>query len=841
VHRSNRGSDGYIGARGSKALPVRTVRHQPSKGDRRPGLTHTHSKNTLASTSVRRRLAHLQAAFHQADLRGSFMNHDFKRTLLYTALLSVALSSTVASAQDATAPASDKKKAQASDTPQTLEGITVTAAKREQDIQKVPISMTALTGEQLERQGVTSLSDLARIAPALTVASSGPGENNLIIRGISSSAGSAATVGYYLDDVPIAASSNAALLSTRGVIDPSVFDIERVEVLRGPQGTIYGSSSMGGTVKYVTNQPDLDFVEARIKTDVSGTYHGGPNANVNGVLNVPLIKDKVALRVSAYYRDDDGYIDRYPISPTNYLEADPDGKKKDNVNTYKTYGTRVAMLIKPDDTLSITPSFIYQYSKLGSPFTYDKIPATLDNPYQVRDVNEANVQKSTISNIAIHKQFDAFELMSSTSYFTRDVNIRDDSSKVINYFFSLPTVYPTTMYGSYKNKEFTEEVRATSNFDGPVQGILGAFYHDVNAPLESSIPYPAGFNQTFDNPFPAYSTIYAGTRNATLDEYAVFGELSWNITDKLKASAGIRAFEVKQGFSQGGDGLLNGGPSTVHSNSKDYGSTPKFTLQYQISPENMVYATASQGYRPGGPNNPAPAALCGTEVAGLGLSQSQLNKYNPDTLWNYELGFKSAWLEKRLLVDASVYHIDWNHVQQQIVLGCGYNITANFGKAVSQGAELEIKFLPINSVTLGAGFSYNDAHLKNDVPGTDAKDGDRLVNVPRFTGSVSAEYRHRVNVQYDGFMRADVSYVGNSNFLYDRDSPFYRRGGFATTNIRMGVEGRNGFDISLYATNLFDKRGETDLPVAISADLPTTRRVALNQPRTVGVTLQYQY
>jgi outer membrane receptor protein involved in Fe transport len=499
------------------------------------------------------------------------------------------------------------------------------------------------------------------------------------------------------------------------------------------------------------------------------------------------------------------------------------------------------MLIKPDDTLTITPSFIYQYSKLGSPFTYDKIPATLGNPYQVRDVNENNVQKSTISNLSIHKQFDAFELMSSSSYFTRDVNIHDDSSKVINYFFGLPSVYPTTMYGSYKNKEFTEEVRATSKFDGPVQAILGGFYHDVRAPLVSSIPYPEGFNQTFNNPFPDYSTIYAGARSATLHEYAVFGELSWNITDKLKASAGIRAFEVKQGFSQTGDGLLNGGPSAVQSSSKDYGSTPKFTLQYQISPENMVYATASQGYRPGGPNNPAPAALCGTEVAGLGLSQSQLNKYNPDTLWNYELGFKSAWLERRLLVDASVYHIDWNHVQQQIVLGCGYNITANFGKAVSQGAELEMKFLPVNNVTLSAGFSYNDAHLKNDVPGTDAKDGDRLVNVPRFTGSLGAEYRHRVNVEYDGFMRADLSYVGNSNFLYDRDSPFYRRGGFATTNIRMGVEGRNGIDISLYATNLFDKHGETDLPVAISADLPTTRRVALNQPRTIGVTLQYQY
>jgi outer membrane receptor protein involved in Fe transport len=553
------------------------------------------------------------------------------------------------------------------------------------------------------------------------------------------------------------------------------------------------------------------------------------------------VQDKVGLRVSAYYRNDDGYIDRYAIDPKNYLAADPNGQKKDNVNTFKTYGTRVALLIKPDDTLTITPSFIYQYSRLGSPFTYDKVPANLENPYQVRDVDETNVQKSTISNLAIHKQFDSVELMSSTSYFTRNISIRDDSSKVINYFFGLPSVYPTTMYGSYKNKEFTQEVRATSKFDGPFQAILGAFYHDVKAPLESSIPYPAGFNQTFNTPFPNYATIYSGTRHANLDEYAIFGEVSYNITDRLKASAGLRAFEVKQSFAQTGDGLLNGGPSSVKSSSKDYGSTPKYTLQYQLSPDHMVYATASQGYRPGGPNNPAPASLCGAEVGRLGLSQSQLNKYGPDYLWNYELGMKSAWLDHRLIVNASVYHIDWSKVQQQIVLGCGYNITANFGKAVSQGGELEVTFLPINALTLSAGVGYTDAHLKSDVPGTPAKNGDRLTNVPRLSASTSAEYRRRVNATYDGFLRADVSYVGNSTFLYDRTSPFYRRGGFATTNLRVGVEGRNGFDISLYATNLFDKRGETDLPVAISADLPTTRRVALNQPRTIGFTVQYHY
>jgi iron complex outermembrane receptor protein len=779
------------------------------------------------------------------------MNSHLGRALLRTAIAAVLANAALADmacAQEASAsdtatpkPAAATSTSKLAPTATTLQGIVVTAAKREQNIQKVPISMTAFSGEQLERQGVTSLLDLARIAPALNVASSGPGENNLIIRGISSSAGSAATVGYYLDDVPIAASSNAALLSTRGVIDPSVFDISRVEVLRGPQGTIYGSSSMGGTIKYVTNQPDTDSTEARIKTDVSGTYHGGPNANVNGVLNIPLMPGVVGLRVSAYYRDDDGFIDRYPIDPTNYLAAEPNSKKQDNVNTYKTYGTRIAMLIKPNDTLTITPSFIYQYSKLGSPFTYDKIPASLDDAYQVRDVNEANIQKSTISNLAIHKQFDSVELMSSTSYFTRDVSLRDDASKVVNYFFGLPTVYPVPMYGDYKNKEFTEEVRATSKFDGPFQALIGAFYHDVNAPLASSIPFPAGFNETFGTPFPGYSTIYAGTRNATLDEYAIFGEASYNITDKLKASVGMRAFEVKQSFAQTGDGLFNGGYSSVTSGSKDYGSTPKFTLQYQLTPSDMVYATASEGYRPGGPNNPAPAALCGSEVAGLGLSQSQLNKYGPDYLWNYELGMKTAWLDNRLTVDGSIYHIDWSRVQQQIVLSCGFNITANFGNATSQGGELEVKFLPINSLTLSAGAGYTDAYLKNDVPGTPAKDGDRLPNVPRLSGSTAAEYRYPVNETYNGFLRADISYVGHETFLYDRTSPFYNRGGFTTTNFRIGVEGRNGIDISFYANNLFDKRGETDLPVAISADLPTTRRVGINQPRTIGMTFQYQY
>jgi outer membrane receptor protein involved in Fe transport len=720
--------------------------------------------------------------------------------------------------------------------------IVVTAQKRAEKLQNVPISVTALAQADLERRGVASLYDVSRIAPSLAVVSSGPGENNLIMRGISSVAGSAATVGYYLDDTPIAASSNAALLSTRGVIDPSMMDIARIEVLRGPQGTLYGSSSMGGTVRYISNQPKLDAVEGKLRAEVSDTAHGGFNWNLNGVINLPVVKDKVALRVAAYYRDEDGYIDRYAIDPANYLAADPTAKKQNNVNTYKTYGVRAALLIQPNDTLSITPSFLYQYTKLGSPFTFDGVPGSLSNPIQVRDVDEANIQKSWIANLTIKQKIGPVELTSSSSYYHRDVNLRDDTSKVINYFFGTAAVSPVTMYGSYQNKEFTQELRASTDFAGPFQLLVGGFYHDVKAPLASSIPYPASFPYRNDAPFSSFDTIYAGTRRATLKEYAGFGEASYKITPKLTARAGLRVFKVDQGFYQSGDGLFNGGFSEVTNSSHDHGVTPKFTVQWQATPDKLLYATASKGYRPGGPNNPAPASLCGTEVQSLGLGQSQLNRYDPDHLWSYEVGAKTGWLDRRLTVNGSVYYIDWSRVQQQIVLTCGFNITANFGKAVSKGGEMEVEFRPTDDLTLGGGFGYTDATLKNDVPGTAAKSGDPLQNVPKWTATASIEYRRRLSDTLKGFGRLDYSYVGPANFLYDRTSPFYRRPGFSIFNTRIGINPANGpWDASLFVNNLFDKRGETDLPVAISADLPTTRRIALNQPRTIGLNFGYHF
>jgi outer membrane receptor protein involved in Fe transport len=750
------------------------------------------------------------------------------------ASLSAALESAPALAQaaaEAAVPPSDNSN-----------DIVVTAQKRSETLQSVPISVTALTQVELERRGVTSIYDVSRIAPSLAVVSSGPGENNLIVRGISSVAGSAATVGYYLDDTPIAASSNAALLSTRGVIDPSMMDISRIEVLRGPQGTLYGSSSMGGTVRYIANQPKLNTIEGLVHAEVSDTDHGGFNYNLNGVINAPLVKDKIALRVAAYYRNDDGYIDRYAIDPTNYLAADPTAPVQKNVNTYETYGVRAALLIQPNDSLSITPSFLYQYTKLGSPFTFDGVPGSLSNPIQVRDVPEPNVQQSWIANLTIKQQLGVVELLSSSSYYHRKVNLVDDASKVINYFFGTPTVSPVAMYGSYLNNEFTQELRASTHFEGPFQILVGGFYHNVTSPLASSIPYPSTFPYTTTAPFSSFATIYAGTRLATLKEYAGFGEASYKLTPTLSVRAGVRVFEVDQGFYQSGDGLFNGGFSQVTNSSKDHGVTPKATIEWQITPDKMIYATASKGYRPGGPNNPAPASLCGTEVQGLGLSQNQLSAYGADHLWNYEAGAKTSWLDKRLTVNGSAFYIDWTQVQQQIVLQCGFNITANFGKAVSKGGELEVEFRPVKQLKLGAGFGYTDATLKNDVPGTPAQAGDQLQNVPKWTASGSVEYADKLSETYQGFARVDFSYLGAAYFLYDATSPFYRRPAFSLFNTRIGINPVIGpWEASVFVNNVFDKRGETDLPVAISADLPTTRRIGLNQPRTIGVGVGYRF
>lgn len=755
--------------------------------------------------------------------------------------LAALLSSGAAQAQSASAAAGASGET-AAGAPAALSEIVVTAQKRRENIQNVPISMTAIGEQDLQRLDVQSLQDVSRQTPSLVVVSAGPGENELIIRGISSTAGTTSTVGYYLDDTPLQPSSNAALLSQRGAIDPSLFDLQRVEVLRGPQGTLYGSSSMGGTVKYVTYQPDLNRVEIKLQGQAAGIDGGGPDSLLNGTVNIPLIQDKLAARVTAYYHYQGGYIDRYPIDPNNYLAVEPDSSPKHDVNTENSTGARAQLRFQPDATLSITPSIFYQYMRLGAPFQVDVPPGSLDNLIQARDVSEVTDERSTIENLAIHKQFPMVELVSSTSYFDREVKLNEDSSKVLAYYFSPPQtyVYPSKITGMYFNKEFTEELRATSDFKGPFQILAGGYFHRTFAPLSSTIPDPVGYDAAFGSPFGG-EEFYHGVRKATLQETAVFSEASLQLGHGVTARGGVRWFDVDQRFFQSGDGVFNGGFSAVTNRSTDTGVNPKGNIEWQIDPNHMVYATASRGYRPGGPNNPAPAAVCGADVSALGLSTSQLVKYNSDHLWNYEVGAKTSWMDHKLTVNGDVYYIDWSQVQQQIVLNCGFNITANFGSAISKGGELETTFRPIPPLRLSGGFGYTDATLRNGIPGSGANRGDPLQDVPHWNAATTAEYTQPINDRFNGFGLINATYTSNSHALYDKTSPFYIKKGYTLVNLRLGIDQGSRWEAAVYVENLLDKIGETDLPTAIAADLPTTRRFAITQPRTAGVSVSYRY
>ena len=610
-----------------------------------------------------------------------------------------------------------------------LQEIVVTARKQSERLQDVPISITAVSGATLEASGALTVADIAREVPGLNVVSVGPGQNQIIIRGVSSSGG-VPTVGFYIDDTPIESPDNLA----GSVMDPALFDLDRVEVLRGPQGTLYGASSMGGTVKYVTAQPDLMATQAYVKTMLSDTDGGGFNYGVSGLLNEPLIPGYVALRVNAFYLDEDGYIDRYPINPNNYLAALP-GPVTNDINTESSYGMRVSLEIKPTENLSIKPWIWIQRTDLGAPFTIDDPPGSFQNLIQTRDVNEPITDKFGLAAITIDGNLPGVQLTSSTSYFDRLFDAVEDDSKVGYYYFSpVPQsyVYPLSYDNYFGDHDFTEEIRGSASA-GPVHGLLGLFYLHTDNYTSTNLPIPAGYNAAFGTPF-GNQTFYVSYASSQTVQKAVFGEINVDVTSKLQATVGARVFEVTQSVLGTTNGVFNGGFTESIGASKDTGTNPKYELSYHLTPDILAYATAAKGFRQGGPLTGLPANICDADLKAIGLSAFPTS-FKADTLWNYELGAKSSWLDHRLTVNGAVYYIDWKNIQQLISLPtCGLAFTGNFGQAYSEGSELEIQYEPVPSLRLTLGAAYNEAELLSTVTGAQGQKGDTLEDAPKVGG-----------------------------------------------------------------------------------------------------------
>lgn len=745
------------------------------------------------------------------------------RLLLGTAgLLPVSLAITPAGARAAETVVTDE--------------IIVTATRRSETLQNVPMSIHVMTAENLERQAATTFADYATSVPNLTFGTSGEGTTNsrtIAIRGI----GDRNTTGFYIDETPVPES-----------LDPRVVDVSRIEVLRGPQGTLYGGRSMGGTVRLVTAQPDTGEMSGRVHAGIADT-HGAdrPSYQFDAMINLPLVEDKVAVRMVGIHQYDAGFMKR---------EFGPEGSttRVDNVARTRTNGASIAVLFKPAEDISLTPRVLYQETQMnGYPFTDLTLPGSgpvvLEPTSLIQrrqfDVPEASRDKWLLATFDIKLERDFGTFTSASSYFHRRSRDIDDQTDFIAAAFGVPPI-PTTVEVRNNRDNFIQEVRFASSFGGPFEFVSGLYY----AHNKGKYAYPPniipGLDAAFEaaNGFPLGTDLVYVTENPVKQvEKAAYTEITYEIVPQLSAIAGLRAFHVRTTSSKTADGLANGGLSVVpEKSSSESGVTPKFSLQYKFADDNQIFATAAKGFRPGGVNALIPASFgCLDELAELGLTNESAGSFKSDSVWSYEAGVKSRTFDRKLTLNATAFRIDWNSIQQLVRLQCGFGFRGNAGKAKSEGIEIEAALRPAEGLSLEAAFGYTDAKFTETVLTTRRAKGDRVPEIAKYTASFAASYDFPLSNAIDGFVYGDYRYIGkstsgnNANTDPDTGTLIPRiRPSYEIVNVRGGVRFGN-YEIAAYVKNLTDERASLSDNVAAAVEAPGRARVYINTPRSIGI------
>jgi iron complex outermembrane receptor protein len=714
-----------------------------------------------------------------------------------------------------------------------LAEIVVTAQKRTESLQTVPVSITTFGTQELKDRAVERFMDYATMVPNLGFGASGDGAANsrtISIRGVSGDN----TTGFYLDETPLPDS-----------LDPRIVDIDHIEVLRGPQGTLYGARSMGGTVRLLTNQPDTNRASASVHAGISSTQHTqAPNYVADGVVNLPLIQDTLGLRMVGFFDREAGFFKReFPTTPGGTALA-----TVDDVGRSVVQGGSLSLLLKLNDALTITPRVLHQETAYnGFPFadaTATNLSPTNFVQSRLFDVPEGGSDRWTLYSLGIRFSLPFGELVSSTSYFDRRIIEREDESDVVSLFFYTPAGLPPVVSQITEIKplhRFVQEVRFASQLHGPWQFVVGAYFSATNGQSTPGLYPPTivpGLTAVAGYPGDLffYQNYPSGIR-----EPAVFGELSFQATSQLKLTAGARWYEIKStasGTEQGAavGTVVTDAPSTL----TEVGVNPKFQADYQLNPDAMVYATAAKGFRPGGlvPTVPSAEALgCPAQLAALGLTTQQTHKYQSDSLWNYELGTKTAWLDNRLTVNADVFYIDWKDIQQQILLGCGFQFRTNAGAAKSEGTELELHARPLHGLDLSGGIGYQHAVITKAGAGgaqSPLQPGDRVYQVPDWTANTSVTYTLALSSRFSLVNNLTYSYVGGSKSA--NNDPFNprTRSPYSLLDARFALAfGRS--ELALVGKNLTNEHANLADNRSIAVELPGRPRIVTNQPVTIGI------
>lgn len=721
-----------------------------------------------------------------------------------------------------------------------VDEILVTATRRAESLQAVPLSISALSSEALEKNAATSFIDYATSIPNLAFGSTGQGavgSRTISIRGIAD----ASTTGFYVDETPLPES-----------IDPRVVDVQRIEVLRGPQGTLYGARSMGGTVRIITEQPDLNELNVKLHGQISGTRYGGANYLVDGAGSVPLVDGKVAFRVAGLYDYESGFMTRQIVGPVS-----GNSRTVDNIARSETTGFSAALLIKPTESFDLTPRVLHQHTSLNglpyadvvvNPGTSEPLKPTTLVQTRPFDIPEPSSDDWTLYSVEAKLETSIGSLVSSTSYFDRKGRNTEDFSLFAPSAFGIaPLPGVITIKSDYS--QFAQEVRFVSDFSSKFHLVAGGFYLKSRERLVFPPANLPGFDTALGGPFGTDLIIQSDKLTHT-EEKAIYAEARYDLTSSLHMAAGLRGFDTSVDARQTATGIaLGGNASFPTTRIKQSGVTPKFQIQYTFDRENQLFATAAKGFRPGGINGLVPTALgCSADLANLGVTAADAALYKSDSLWSYEAGAKTSWFNRALTVNASGFYIKWSNIQQRIVLPtCGFSFRGNAGEAVSKGFELEATARPTRDLTLNLGIGYSDTNFTEGSSSSRFQKGDRVPQVPRWTLTAAADYEHPISDTVDGFLHAEYSYVGSStsvtNAIIDpvtgRVIPRIRPS-YDLVDARLGLKfGR--YEVALFGKNLTDTRANLSDSQPIAAETVGLARVVINRPRTIGIEGRIRY
>jgi len=691
-----------------------------------------------------------------------------------------------------------------------LEEVVISAEKRPQRLIDTPESISVVSADSLDKIAATQFRDWANTVPGLDFSTAGAGYTQVFMRGVTSGVDTSATVGIYLDDVPIG-SSTAFAFGGRLALDPGLFDVSRIDVLRGPQGTIYGASALAGVIKYISTMPNSQVASGKVQTGISSTEDGGVSFNGAGTANVPIVADELALRATAYESHDGGYIDNVALN-------------RADINRSDIYGGRVDLLFTPTESLSVRLNGLVQDITRDGQSSAD-YGLNGGYPYgslgQHRVLEEYFNQQFRLVSATVAGDLGPAELTSVTAYQTVQSKTLFDISAE---FVPLLSAFGFSYSGvgdplDETTNRFTQEVRLASKGDSGIQWLVGAFYDKESAnDMESFVVLdPAG--QVAPNIF------FHQSAPTDYEEYAGFGDLTLHLGKSLEMTGGVRYAHDKQNFTQyGGDGLFDASIPTITSDENVV--TYLGNVLYRFDKNATAYVRYATGYRPGGPNFVAKDPTTGAPLAPP--------QFAADKLKSYEGGFKSQSSDRRFSADADIYYEDWENMQVLAVRG-GFGVRLNAPGATIRGAELTLGAEPIDGLRGTVALAYQDAKMKQADADIGASAGERLPDVPRYTASGNVDYL-LFQSEFEPTIGATVRYVSNRDSSFDNNTsdPQFRLPAYTSVDLRLaGTVGP--VNLQFYIRNAFNELGELSAFTGY-ASLGGPAQVSLLQPRTIGVT-----